>query len=144
MKIAILAAHDPTAGQYGVAERALSGIAPLDLPAGTVILKQGGTLLKALEAAAGLDGLILIDGASMGLPPGSVGVFSLNDLILSGSPARVEFDNVDIEGDILYANKFLSLPPVRLIGIESGEAGASIARPLLDAIRQAIGEITQK
>ena len=149
MKIAILAAHDPTTGQYGFAQRVLSGIGPDALPGGTVILEYGGTLLKTLEAAAGFDGMILIDGASMGMSPGGVRVFGLNDLILPGSPPRVKFDSVDVEGDILYANKFLSLPPVRIIGIESGEAGAGetgagIAGPLLDAIRQAVCELTQK
>jgi len=144
LKIAILAAHDPGPGQPGAAQRALSGIGPDALPAGTVILKHGGTLLKTLEAAAGFDGMILIDGASMGMPPGGVRIFGLNDLILPGSPPRAKFDNVDVEGDILYANKFLSLPPVRIVGIESGEAGAGAAETLLDAIRQAVCELTQK
>jgi len=143
LRIAILAAFDPSPGQQCAARRALSRIGPGALPEGTVILKHGGTLLKTLEAATGFDGLILVDGASMGMPAGGVAVFSLNELILPGSPPRVEFDNVDLEGDILYANKFLSLPPVRIVGIESGGAGADIAASFLDAIRQAICELTQ-
>jgi Ni,Fe-hydrogenase maturation factor len=99
-------------------------------------------MLKTLETAAGFDGLILVDGASMGMPAGGIGIFSLNELILPGSPP-VEFDNVDIEGDILYASKFLSLPPMRIIGIQSGETHASFAAPFLDAIRSAIEQLTQ-
>lgn len=144
LRIAILPVHDPSPGPPGAARRALSVIGPGVLPEGTVILKHGRTLLKTLQAATGFDGLILVDGASMGMPAGGVAVFSLNELILPGSPPRVEFDNIDVEGDILYANKFLSLPPVRIVGIESGGAGADIAAPFLDAILQAISELTKR
>ncbi len=150
MKIAILAARDPGAGPGTVAEEALSRVTPGTLPPGAVLLEHRGTLLKTLEAAAGFDALILIDGASMGKPPGDVTVFSLNELILPGYPPEVAFDNIDIEGDILYANKFLSLPPVRIIGIESGcgatrisgETLTGAAESCLEAIRQAVGELT--
>ena len=85
----------------------------------------------------------------MGIPSGGVGIFSLNELILPGSQPCVEFDNVDVEGDILYASKFLSLPPLRIVGIQSGEAGAGEAGtaapgPFLDAIHRAMGELTRK
>jgi len=100
LKIAILAARDPGAGPGTVAEEALSRVTPGTLPPGAVLLEHRGTLLKTLEAAAGFDALILLDGASMGRPPGDVTVFNLNELILPGCPPEVAFDNIDIEGDI--------------------------------------------
>ena len=144
LRIAILGASDPSEEGPGAAREALSAIGPGTLPAGTVILDSGGTMLKSLEAATGFDGLILIDGASMGMPAGGVGIFSLNELILPGSPPQVQFENVDIERDLLYASKFLSLPPVRIVGIQSGETKASFAGPFLDAIHEAIDQLTEE
>ncbi|MGD8627624.1 MAG: hypothetical protein PVH52_00950 [bacterium] len=157
-RIAILAAFDPSEGGPGAARRALAGISSGVLPPGTVILEHNGTILKALEAAADFDGLVLVDGASMGMRPGGAAIFTLNELILPGSPPRVVFDNVDVESDILYASKFLSLPPLRIVGIQpdetrageaqagcgAGEAGTGGEGSFLDTIRRAIFELTRE
>jgi len=142
LKIAVLPVPGPVAGQRTVAEETLSRLGPGALPPGTVLLRHRGTLLKTLEAAAGFDGLILVDGASMGKQPAAIMVFSLNDLILPGSRPRVAFDNIDVERDVLYATKFLSLPPLRIVGLASGDDLATGAESFLGAIRQAVSELT--
>ncbi len=144
MKIAVLTVGERGPGGRSTAERALSGIDPDELPREVVLLSRRGGLLETLQAASGFDGLILIDGASMAREAGGFMVFSLNELVLPEPPREVRFENVDIRGEIVYASKFLSLPPVRIIGIETdgGSAVPGVSESCLAAIRKAVGDLS--
>ena len=149
LKIAILAVRAHQTDQPTVAEEILSRIDLGLLPPEVVLVKGRGTLLKTLEALGDFDGLVLVDGASMGASPGEIRVFGLDQLILAGTPQMVVFDNMELESEILYANKFLDLPPVRIVGIETNDSSASHPGPALtdsvdrclEAILQAVSEL---
>ena len=68
------------------------------------------------------DGLVIIDAASMGEPPGAVKIFNLNEILLAGQGYPLRLHSVRLESDLLYANKFLSLPPTIIVAIEAGES----------------------
>ena len=94
-------------------------------------------VLKILESVSGFDGLVIADAASMGEPPGTVKTFNLNEIILAGTGSPITLHGVRMDSELLYANKFLSLPPTIIIAIEvETPAGSRISDTLLSNLER--------
>jgi hydrogenase maturation protease len=150
LEIAIVAFGDRRSGDNSIAVDVVSRIDAADLPASIVILSGEEGPLKVLEGAGRYDGLIIVDSASMGEEPGTLRTFDLNDLVLASPARRVTLRGIDLDSELIFAHKYLSLPPTRVVCIETdglstpGGLGSDPAgiRKCLEAIRLAIGQLS--
>ena len=150
MKIAIVAFSDRSGGSRSVGPDIISRIDTRSLPVPVVVIRGEQEPLRTLEIASEFDGLIIVDGASMGEPPGTLKTFDLNDLVLGGVSRPVTLLGVKIDSELLFAHKYLDLPPTRIVCIETGspletlgsESSPWNADHFEKAIRQAIDQLT--
>ncbi len=115
------------------------------------IVDAGTDPLHTLESLSDFDGIVIVDGAEMGEPQGSVKVLDFNELAFFGSPREVRFNNLRQSDHLFYASKYLSLPPALIVAFESAlnadlhlsDETLVIAR-CIQAIRSAIAKLTSR
>ena len=130
--------------------KVISQVERRELPEHAVIIDGGTAVLKTLENMSDFDGLVIVDAASMGEPAGAVKSFNLNEILLSGPDGRITLHGIKMDTELLYANKFLSLPPTIIVGIEpesltrSGISDILLARldSYVDAVSKAIRQLS--
>lgn len=150
MRIAVVAFGDISHGDHAIGLQIISHIDRTDLDEDVIIINGGRNVLRTLESISGFDGLIVIDAASMGETPGAVRTYDLNDLILDDASTHVSFHGFKLDSELLYAHKFLNLPPTIIIGIEPEAIGGSEVSECLwsnmasyvDAVIQAVSRFT--
>jgi hydrogenase maturation protease len=131
LRIAIVAFGE-TSGDHAIGIEVLSRISRDHLPDHAVLINGGTDVLKALEAVRGFDGLIIVNAATMGDPPGTVRTLDLNELVFSGDPASITLHGMKRNSELILAHKFMNLPPTKIVCIEPGAlAGAGLSQPLL-------------
>jgi hydrogenase maturation protease len=118
MRIAVVAFGHNLVGDRAIGLEVVSQLRRRELPECAVVLDGSAPVLKTLESISSFDGLVIIDAASMGEPPGTVRTFSLNEIILAETGNRINLHGVSMDSELLYANKYLSLPPTIIIAIE--------------------------
>ena len=105
MRIGVVAFGSDPEGDNAVGREVVARLSRRELPDGAEILDGGAPVLKILERVSGFDGLVIIDAASMGEPPGAVKIFNLNEILLAGQGNPLRLHSVRLESDLLYANK---------------------------------------
>ena len=118
MRVAVVAFGDRARGDNGIGAEVLAALDRENLPADSAIIDGGTHVLKALAAVTGFDGLVIIDAASMGCPPGSCRIIGLDELVLGDPPPEVDFHSMRLDSHLFYAHKYLDLPPTRVVCIE--------------------------
>lgn len=148
MRIAIVAFADQSAGDDAVADQVISGIRRDHLPTDVVLIKGGTDALRALESIRGMDGLVVIDAATMGERPGTVRTFTFNELVFRQTPTQITLHGMKPGADLLLANKFLNLPPTRIVCIEPESlSGDGLSRTILsrmDAFIRAVNHAVRE
>jgi hydrogenase maturation protease len=152
VRIAIVAFGDTSAGDSGVSIEVLARMSRDHLPEHAVLINGGTDVLKALESVRGFDGLIVVNAVTMGAAPGTVRTLDLNDLVFSGPPPSVAPNGTGWDSELILAQKFLDLPPTKIVGIQPGSSeGVSISPPLLskidryvEAVREAVNQLRSK
>ncbi len=144
MRIALVAFGDASGGDDSVGVEVISRIDRMSLPEDVLIINGGTDVLKALETVSSFDGLVIVDAASMGEPPGTVKVFDLNDLVGGEPPADLVFRGLKMDSELLVANKFMNLPPTTIVGIQPEAAsGPGLSDLLLSNIERYVDVVTQ-
>jgi hydrogenase maturation protease len=144
MRIAVVAFGENLEGDLAIGHEVLSRFGQRDLPECAVILDGRPPVLKTLESVSGFDGLVIVDAASIGESPGTVKTFNLNEIMLAGTGSPITLHGVRMDSELLYANKFLSLPPTVIIAIEVGSpVGKRISDILLSNLERYITATTQ-
>ncbi len=150
MRIAVVAFGDTSHGDDAIGLEVISRIDRTDLDEDVMIINGGENVLRTLESISGFDGLVLVDAASMGETPGTVKIYDLNDLVLGDSSYEISFHGIKLDSELLYAQKFLNLPPTIIVGVEPGGiGGADISECLrsnmasyVSAVMQAVSRFT--
>ena len=148
MRIAVVAFGDASHGDDAIGIELISQVNRRDLPEHAIFINGGTDVLKTLESLSDFEGLVIVDAASMGEAPGTVKTFSLNDLFLTEVAVPITLHGMKMDSELLYANKFLSLPPTMIVGIEpeslTGEGISEVLRSNLDTYIEAVNRaITQ-
>jgi Ni,Fe-hydrogenase maturation factor len=138
-------------GANSIAHDIISRIDIESLPVPAVIIRGEMGPLKTLEIASKFDGLVIVDAASMGEAPGTLRTFDLNDLVLGEASKAVTLLGMKIDSELLFAHKYLGLPPTRIVCIETGppvETACSESSPqnidhFQEAVKQAVYQLTR-
>lgn len=149
MRIAVVAFGDAARGDDAIGTEVISHIERRGLPEHAILINGGTPVLRTLESLSDFDGLVIVDAASMGEAPGTVKTFSLNEVFLNEVPTPITLHGMKMDSELLFANKFLSLPPTTIVGIEPESlTGPRISNILLsrldtyaDAVTQAITQL---
>ena len=144
MRIAVVAFGDTAHGDHAIGLEIISRIDRTDLDEDVIIIDGGQNVLRTLESVSGFDGLVVVDAASMGEPPGTVRTYDLNDLILRGDSTRISLHGIKLDSELIYANKFLDLPPTLIVGVEpEGIGGTDISECLRLNMPDYVGAVVQ-
>jgi hydrogenase maturation protease len=118
MRTAVVAFGNKMEGDRAVGLEVISQLKRRMLPEGTVIVDGGAPVLKTLESMSDFDGLVIIDAASIGEAPGVVRTLALNEVVLAAPGSSITLHSIKMDSELIYANKFLSLPPTVIVAIE--------------------------
>lgn len=144
MRIALLGFGDASNGDAAIAVEVISRIDRMSLPEDVLIINGGTEVLKSLESVSGLDGLVIVDAASMGESPGTIKVFDLNRMVVDETAADVAFHGMNFDTELLVANKFMNLPPTTIVGIEPQATGRQgLSDTLKSNIERYVDEVTK-
>lgn len=144
VRIAVVAFGDAAHGDHAIGLEIISRIDRTDLDEDVIIINGGQNVLKTLESISGFDGLVVVDAASMGETPGTVRTYDLNDLVLGDDSTRISLHGIKLDSELLYANKFLNLPPTVIVGVEpQGIGGTDISECLRSNIPDYVSAVVQ-
>jgi hydrogenase maturation protease len=113
----------------------------LDTPglAGVACLEAGTSGMSALHAMAGMDRVVFVDCAFMGLAPGAVRCFSPDDAVSTASCRRFSLHEGDLLEIIALSRRLGECPPaVRIVGIEP--ASVAPCEQMSQALRERLPE----
>ena len=135
MRIAIVAFGDADAGDSGVGIEVVARMSTDHLPEHAVLINGGTDVLRALESVRGFDGLIVVKSVAMGAAPGTVKTLDLNKMVFTGTSPPSAPNGTKWDSELILAQKFLDLPPTKIVGIEpESSEGVSISPALLSRI----------
>jgi hydrogenase maturation protease len=144
LRIAVVAFGRSSSGDRGIGLRVISRIDRGDLKEDVAIIDGGDDVLKTLESMSGFDGLVIVDAASMGEPPGTVRSFSLNELILNERTDAILLHGVQMDEELLFGQKYLNLPPTTIVAIEPETvAGPDLSQSLQARIERYTSAVTE-
>ena len=144
MGIAVVAFGDAAQGDDAIGIEVISKMEKLGIRADAISVGDRTNVLRVLEEATKFDGLVIIDAASMGQPPGSFTVVTINDLIMKHRMASIKLHGMRIDSDLVYAHKFLDLPPTRLVLIQPETlTGGRVSKTLLSRMADYLDAVTQ-
>ncbi|MBI2560226.1 MAG: hydrogenase maturation protease [Planctomycetes bacterium] len=126
-----------------VGASASGGHVPLQLPNGVEVYDGGLGGFRLLDFIGGAKKAIFIDAIEMGLPPGSVRVFSPQEVVslLSASGGqRCSLHDTDLLEVIKFAETLDDTPEIKIVGIQPAnvESGLELSVPVKDSIPRTV------
>jgi Ni,Fe-hydrogenase maturation factor len=141
MKIALVT-FDVDGGQ-GIGAQIVSRIDPAALSPVVSLIDGSRDVLGTLQRLRGFDALIIVAGGSMGERPGTLRVFSINDLVLRDPRLPVTLHEIKVDTELLFAYKFFDLPPTTVVCVEAEPPGGVLSDTLLASMDEYSAAVTK-
>jgi len=114
----VIGIGNPLMGDDGVGIAAVERLQQMELPANVEVIDGGTGGLTLLSLMEGAKQVILIDAVDMGRAPGTIGRFSLEDLLPATPATTLSFHAAGILPALQLGLELDLLPPLFLYGIQ--------------------------